>query len=107
MVLRNSDLNLMLDWEENKKMKFWNFLKRALMFTLKETYSFFLKTALFILLIFIIGISTIAIFDSKNKNERKKATNTYFLMLQMSTKIKSRETSSLKKTCPIWIFCRA
>ena len=63
----------MLDWEENKKMKFWNFLKRALMFTLKETYSFFLKTALFILLIFIIGISTIAIFDSKNKNERKKS----------------------------------
>ncbi len=51
-------------------MKFLDFLKKFLIFTLKEIYSFFLKMSLFIFLIFIIGISAIAIFDSKDKNEK-------------------------------------
>ena len=60
-------------------MNFWNFLKRALIFTLKEIYSFFLKLSLFIFIIFIIGISAIAIFSSKDKNERMKKSYEYIL----------------------------
>ena len=60
-------------------MNFWNFLKRALIFTLKEIYSFFLKLSLFIFIIFIIGISAIAIFSSKDKNEKMKKSYEYIL----------------------------
>ena len=60
-------------------MKFWNFFKRFLIFTLKEIYSFFLKLSLFIFVIFIIGISTIAIFSSKDKNEKMKKSYEYIL----------------------------
>ena len=52
-------------------MKFLNFFKRFLIFTLKEVYSFFV--------IFIIGISTIAIFSSKDKNEKIKKSYEYIL----------------------------
>ena len=56
-------------------MKFLNFFKRFLIFTLKEIYSFFLKLSLLIFVIFIIVISTIAIFNSlddiKNNNQVK------------------------------------
>ena len=60
-------------------MKFLNFFKRFLIFTLKEIYSFFLKLSLFIFVIFIIGISTIAIFSSKDKNEKIKKSYEYIL----------------------------
>ena len=60
-------------------MKFLNFFKRFLIFTLKEIYSFFLKLSLLIFVIFIIGISTIAIFSSKNKNEKMKKSYEYIL----------------------------
>ena len=60
-------------------MNFWNFFKRALIFTLKEVYSFFLKLSLFIFLIFIIGISAITIFNSKDKNEKVKKSYEYIL----------------------------
>ena len=60
-------------------MNFWNFLKRALIFTVKEIYSFCLKLSLFIFIIFIIGISAIAIFSSKDKNERMKKSYEYIL----------------------------
>ena len=60
-------------------MKFLNFFKRFLIFTLKEIYSFFLKLSLFIFVIFIIGISTIAIFSSKDKNEKMKKSYEYIL----------------------------
>ena len=53
-------------------MKFLDFLKKFLIFSLKEIYSFFLKMSLFIFVIFIIGISAIAIFSSKDKNEKMK-----------------------------------
>lgn len=60
-------------------MNFWNFFKRALVFTLKEIYSFFLKLSLSIFVIFIIGISAIAIFSSKDKNEKMKKSYEYIL----------------------------
>ena len=60
-------------------MKFLNFFKRFLIFTLKEIYSFFLKLSLFIFVIFIIGISTIAIFSYKDKNEKIKKSYEYIL----------------------------
>ena len=60
-------------------MKFLNFFKRFLIFTLKEVYSFFLKLSLLIFVIFIIGISTIAIFSSKDKNEKIKKSYEYIL----------------------------
>ena len=60
-------------------MKFLNFFKRFLIFTLKEIYSFFLKLSLFIFVIFIIGISTIAIFSSKDKNEKMKKSYEYII----------------------------
>ena len=60
-------------------MKFLNFFKRFLIFTLKEIYSFFLKLSLLIFVIFIIGISTIAIFSSKDKNEKMKKSYEYIL----------------------------
>ena len=60
-------------------MKFLNFFKRFLIFTLKEIYSFFLKLSLFIFVIFIVGISTIAIFSSKDKNEKIKKSYEYIL----------------------------
>ena len=60
-------------------MKFLNFFKRFLIFTLKEIYSFFLKMSLFIFVIFIIGISAIAIFSSKDKNEKMKKSYEYIL----------------------------
>ena len=60
-------------------MKFLNFFKRFLIFTLKEIYSFFLRLSLLIFVIFIIGISTIAIFSSKDKNEKIKKSYEYIL----------------------------
>ena len=60
-------------------MKFLDFLKKFLIFSLKEIYSFFLKMSLFIFVIFIIGISAIAIFSSKDKNERMKKSYEYIL----------------------------
>ena len=60
-------------------MKFLDFLKKFLIFSLKEIYSFFLKMSLFIFVIFIIGISTIAIFSSKDKNEKIKKSYEYIL----------------------------
>ena len=55
------------------------FLKKFLIFSLKEIYSFFLKMSLFIFVIFIIGISAIAIFSSKDKNEKMKKSYEYIL----------------------------
>ena len=60
-------------------MKFLDFLKKFLIFSLKEIYSFFLKMSLFIFVIFIIGISAIAIFSSKDKNEKIKKSYEYIL----------------------------
>ena len=60
-------------------MKFLDFLKKFLIFSLKEIYSFFLKMSLFIFVIFIIGISAIAIFSSKDKNEKMKKSYEYIL----------------------------
>ena len=60
-------------------MKFLDFLKKFLIFSLKEIYSFFLKMSLFIFVIFIIGISAIEIFSSKDKNEKMKKSYEYIL----------------------------
>ena len=60
-------------------MKFLDFLKKFLIFSLKEIYSFFLKMSIFIFVIFIIGISAIAIFSSKDKNEKMKKSYEYIL----------------------------
>ena len=53
-------------------MKFTDFLKKALIFTLKEIYSFFLKISLFIFVIFTIGIFSIIIFNSKLKKDGER-----------------------------------
>ena len=53
-------------------MKFSDFLKRFFLFTLKETYSFFLKLMLFFLIIFILGLSVTSIINSKIKSESKQ-----------------------------------
>ena len=60
-------------------MKFWDFFKKFLIFTGKEIYSFFLKLSLSILIIFIIGMSIIAIVSSKNKNVNAKKSYEYIL----------------------------
>ena len=60
-------------------MKFWDFFKKFLIFTGKEIYSFFLKLSLSIFIIFIIGMSIIAIVNSKNKNENVKKSYEYIL----------------------------
>ena len=60
-------------------MKFLDFLKKFLIFSLFRSYSFFLKMSLFIFVIFIIGISAIAIFSSKDKNEKMKKSYEYIL----------------------------
>ena len=60
-------------------MKFWDFFKKFLIFTAKEIYSFFLKLSLSIFIIFIIGMSIIAIVNSKNKNENVKKSYEYIL----------------------------
>ena len=65
--------------EEMYKMKFFDFMKKFFIFTLKEIYSFFLKIALFIFIIFIIGISTATIFSSKDKNGKVKKSYEYIL----------------------------
>ena len=60
-------------------MKFFDFIKKFFWFTLKETYSFFLKLALLIFLIFIIGFSAITVVNSKLKGEKIKKNNDYVL----------------------------
>ena len=60
-------------------MKFFDFIKKFFWFTLKETYSFFLKLTLLIILIFIIGFSTVAILNSKLNGEKVKKNNDYVL----------------------------
>ena len=60
-------------------MKFWDFFKKFLIFTGKEIYSFFLKLSLSIFIIFIIGMSIIAVVNSKNKNENVKKSYEYIL----------------------------
>ncbi len=60
-------------------MKFSDFLKKFFLFTLKETYSFFLKLMLFFLIFFILGLSTISIINSKIKSENKQKGSDYVL----------------------------
>ena len=60
-------------------MKFVDFLKKALIFTLKEIYSFFLKLSLFIFLIFTIGIFSIIIFNSGFEDDKSKKNYEYIL----------------------------
>ncbi len=60
-------------------MKFVDFLKKALIFTLKEIYSFFLKLSLFIFLIFTIGIFSIIIFNSEFEDDESKKNYEYIL----------------------------
>ena len=60
-------------------MKFVDFLKKALIFTLKEIYSFFLKLSLFIFLIFTIGIFSIIIFNSGFEDDESKKNYEYIL----------------------------
>ena len=60
-------------------MKFSDFLKRFFLFTLKETYSFFLKLMLFFLIIFILGLSVTSIINSKIKSESKQKKSDYVL----------------------------
>ena len=49
-------------------MNFFNFIKRFLLFTFKEIYSFFLKLLLTIFIFIVLGIGITTTFISKNKN---------------------------------------
>ena len=49
-------------------MNFFNFIKRFLLFTFKEIYSFFLKLLLAIFIFIVLGIGITTTFISKNKN---------------------------------------
>ena len=71
-------------------MKFSDFLKRFFLFTLKETYSFFLKLMLFFLIIFILGLSVTSIINSKIKSESKQKKSDYVLF-NVSVRIKYLE----------------
>lgn len=48
-------------------MKFFDYIRKFLMFTIKETYSFFLKLGLFILIFFLFSVSVTTFFSSKLK----------------------------------------
>ena len=65
-------------------MKFTDFLKKALIFTLKEIYSFFLKISLFIFVIFTIGIFSIIIFNSKLKKDGESKKSYEYILFNVS-----------------------
>ena len=65
-------------------MKFTDFLKKALIFTLKEIYSFFLKISLFIFVIFTIGIFAIIIFNSKLKKDGESKKSYEYILFNVS-----------------------
>lgn len=55
-------------------MKFFNYIKKFLLFTLKEIYSFFLKLALLVFILFLFSVSIMTFFSSKfGKTEKAKA----------------------------------
>ena len=60
-------------------MKFFDYIKRFFMFTLKEIYSFFLKLSLLFLVFFIFITSMITYFTFKDKNSHKYKNYNYVL----------------------------
>ena len=60
-------------------MKFFDYIKRFFMFTLKEIYSFFLKLSLLFLVFFIFITSMITYFTFKDKNSHKFKNYNYIL----------------------------
>ena len=62
-------------------MDFFKLIKKFLIFTLKEIYSFFLKLSLLILFIFILGVSLVSFIatNEKNNNETKIKNYSYVL----------------------------
>ena len=60
-------------------MKFFDYIKRFFMFTLKEIYSFFLKLSLLFLVFFIFITSMITYFTFKDKNSHKFKNYNYVL----------------------------
>ena len=60
-------------------MKFFDYIKRFFMFTLKEVYSFFLKLSLLFLVFFIFITSMITYFTFKDKNSHKFKNYNYVL----------------------------
>lgn len=52
-------------------MKFFDYIKKFLMFTIKETYSFFLKLGLFVLIFFLLSMSITTFISSKFKTSDK------------------------------------
>ena len=60
-------------------MKFFDYIKRFFMFTLKEIYSFFLKLSLLFLVFFIFITSMITYFTLKDKNSHKSKNYNYVL----------------------------
>ena len=60
-------------------MKFFDYIKRFFMYTLKEIYSFFLKLSLLFLVFFIFITSMITYFTFKDKNSHKFKNYNYVL----------------------------
>ena len=58
-------------------MKFFDYIKRFFMFTLKEIYSFFLKLSLLFLVFFIFITSMITYFSFKSKDNQKSKNYNY------------------------------
>ena len=60
-------------------MKFFDYIKRFFMFTLKEVYSFFLKLSLLFLVFFIFITSMVTYFTFKSKDSHKPKNYDYVI----------------------------
>ncbi len=60
-------------------MKFFDYIKKFFLFTVKEVYSFFLKLSLLFLMLFIFMFSTVRYFESKNAKSKSSKQYSYIL----------------------------
>ncbi|RRD39408.1 signal peptide peptidase SppA [Leptotrichia sp. OH3620_COT-345] len=65
-------------------MKFFDFIKKFFIFTIKEIYSFFLKLSLLFLVFFLLSVSLISFFASKVKLEEDVPKNYSYVMFNVS-----------------------
>ncbi|MDO5089127.1 MAG: signal peptide peptidase SppA [Leptotrichiaceae bacterium] len=65
-------------------MKFFDFIKKFFIFTIKEIYSFFLKLSLLFFIFFILSVSLISFFSSKIKLEEDIPKNYSYVLFNAS-----------------------
>ena len=76
-------------------MKFFDFIKRFLLFTIKEIYSFFLKLSLLFFVFFILLSSLIGYIISKAKDEDSISKNYNYVLLNVSSISEDKLDTSL------------